>query len=222
MRTFLYLLGVSVILVSMAGHTSNFFGINSSGQKISQSTHDASVSKKNKKLKTPASEKPIFDTLVNDGEFLDWDWDRMLTWDDYLGPADVNSDAAATTSTTLGIEYKIRNNNVFHRIICRFSKVKSWGRHKTKYILAHEQAHFDITEIFARKLNKAMLEYRFNPNTFKKDLDKIYNEVVDAKLAYQNRYDKETDHSRNKKVQEEWLVRIEEDLVATDAWSNYN
>ena len=47
--------------------------------------------------------------------------------------------------------------------------------HKTDYILKHEQGHFDIAEIFARKLNKKMSEYKFNKTTYKTDLKNIYD-----------------------------------------------
>ena len=51
-----------------------------------------------------------------------------------------------------------------------FQKQDHGDEHKTDYILRHEQGHFDIAEIFARKLNKKMSEYKFNKTTYQKDL----------------------------------------------------
>jgi hypothetical protein len=44
---------------------------------------------------------------------------------------------------------------------------------------------------------------------------------VEAKEALQKSYDKETDHSRNKKKQEEWLERIDLLLENTKPYANY-
>jgi predicted secreted Zn-dependent protease len=92
---------------------------------------------------------------------------------------------------------------------------------KTDYILAHEQGHFDITEVYARKLNEALSEYKFNPESFKQDISDIYQKIVDEKEAAQEAYDDETDHSRHRKIQLEWLDKIHGQLEETEPFSNY-
>ncbi|HYC41168.1 MAG TPA: DUF922 domain-containing protein [Chitinophagaceae bacterium] len=161
----------------------------------------------------PATEAPKDD-------YIDWS-PKKLEWSDYQSKPDPESDAAATTTTYLGVEYKVSGNQFQYRIACRFSKEKSWGLHRTAYILAHEQGHFDITEIFARRLNQRLSEYRFNKRTFEKDLKRIYDRVMKEKEEFQNRYDHETDFSRNRKVQYEWLDRIGEILSETEEWGGY-
>ena len=160
-------------------------------------------------------------SLAQDEQFIEWSPAKRLTWDDYLAPPSSLSDAAAITSTALGIEYHIRNNSLTYNITCRFSKTRSWGRYKTTYILQHEQGHFDITEIFARKLAKEIKEYKFNPRKYPDDLGKIYNRVMDEKEQYQNKYDIETDYSRNKEKQAEWLKKIEAELEKMDGFADY-
>ena len=103
-------------------------------------------------------------------------------------------------------------NGFDYKITCTFSKTKSWGLHKTDYILMHEQGHFDIAEIFARKLNKKMSEYKFNKNSFKEDLKEIYQSIAIEKDAFQNQYDEETNHSIKKEKQAEWLKKISDQL----------
>jgi len=159
---------------------------------------------------------------AQDSQYINWSTARKLSWNDYLASPDKNSDAAATTSTALGIEYRLRNNNVSHSIVCRFSKTKSWGRFKTDYILAHEQCHFDITEVFARKLHKAMMEYEFNSASYKNDLNKIYEDIVKEKQDFQNEYDLETQHSQNREKQKEWQKKIEKMLDDYKEYAMYN
>lgn len=140
-------------------------------------------------------------------QFIPWS-EKRLTWNDYLAEPSDLSDAAAITSTALGFEYHIRNNMPTYKITCSFSKTRSWGKYKTDYILKHEQGHFDITEIYARKLAKALDEYKFNPKKYQQDLNKIYGDVMKEKEEFQNEYDDNTDYSRKKGKQSEWLERI--------------
>ena len=154
-------------------------------------------------------------------ELMEWSNNNKLIWSDYKAKPDPESDAAASTSTYLVIDYNIRNDDMTYRIQSLFSKTRSWGLHKTAYILSHEQGHFDIAEIFARKLHKKMKEYKFNRRTYQNDLDKIYQEVVDAKSAMQNQYDKETKHSINKEKQAQWLKKIEDLLADYEDYADY-
>jgi len=154
-------------------------------------------------------------------QFIEWSSANRLTWDDYLAKPPSSTDAAAITSTALGVEYRLKNNLLAYTITCRFSKTNSWGRHKTDYILQHEQGHFDITELFARKLAKELKEYKFNPRKYQEDVGKIYKKVMGEKEEYQNKYDKETDFSRNKAQQAEWLQKIRDELDDLDEYASY-
>lgn len=164
---------------------------------------------------------PLF-ALAQGDEFIEWSPLKKLTWSDYLATPASMSDAAAITSTALGMEYHVRNNILTYAITCRFSKTNSWGRHKTEYILRHEQGHFDITELFARKLAKEIKDYKFDPKKYQQQLNKIYKKVMNEKEDYQEKYDKETDFSRNKEKQAEWLEKIKDELDELDEFANYH
>jgi hypothetical protein len=158
---------------------------------------------------------------IKDEELLDWSASRKLTWSDYKASPDTESDAAASTTSYLAIEYDITSFSFGYKIQSRFSKTRSWGLYKTPYILSHEQGHFDIAEIFARKLNMNMSEYTFNKRTYQPDLNKIYNDILEEKEKMQNNYDKETNHSINKEKQAEWLKKIATMLEDLQKFSDY-
>lgn len=157
----------------------------------------------------------------SDEEVLEWNASRRLSWADYKASPNPESDAAASTTTYLGIDYDITSNSFRYKIYSRFSKTQSWGLHKTAYILTHEQGHFDIAEIFARKLYKKMSDYTFNKKTYEKDLKKIYEDVTKEKEEMQNKYDKETNHSINKEEQADWLKKIAAMLDEYADWADY-
>ncbi len=154
-------------------------------------------------------------------EMIPWELDKRLVWDDFLCEPKVGSDAVASTSTSLGIAYQLSNGELRYHITCYFNKEKSWGLMKTDYILAHEQGHFDITEIFARKLNEALQNYKFSKRNYKRDIGQIYQSIVSEKEEFQRNYDAESDHSRNKKTQYDWLERIEKMLAETQPYAYY-
>lgn len=160
-------------------------------------------------------------SLKESGDYLPWAHVRPLTWDDFLCEPKRNTDAVALTSTALGIAYNVSNNQLHYEITCGFSKAKSWGLLKTEYILAHEQGHFDITEIFARKLYKELRDYKFRKRNFRQDVNEIYDRVVKEKENFQFAYDSLTDHSRNRSIQKEWLEKIQELLNETEPYADY-
>ena len=164
---------------------------------------------------------PFFLFSQQDAEIINWSEDKKLVWDDFKAAPQKDGDVAALTATHLGFAYNVENWKVSYTIECRFEKNRSWGLVKNNWILKHEQGHFDVAEIFARKLFKAISEYQFNKKTFQKDLDSIYKKIVDEKEKFQDDYDDETDFSRNKKRQEEWLKKICTILSESKSWASY-
>lgn len=164
---------------------------------------------------------PLLVLSLRDEDHIKWQEDRRLTWDDFKAAPLKLGNTAAMTTTHLGFSYSVTNGTVTYKIDCRFEKNKSWGLVKNDWILKHEQGHFDIAEIFARKLNKLINEYQFSRSSFQKDLDVIYKSIVDEKEKFQQQYDDETDYSRNKANQEEWCKKIEAELTQNKTWAGY-
>jgi hypothetical protein len=154
-------------------------------------------------------------------ELIDWNVSRRLTWDDYKASPNPNNDAAASTTTYLRISYNISSEGFTYKIRSQFSRTSSWGRYKTDYVLKHEQGHFDIAEIFARKLNRQMHDYVFNRRSYQKDLNRIYFGIENEREQMQNDYDLETNHSINQEKQALWFKKIDSLLREYDDWKNY-
>lgn len=159
--------------------------------------------------------------VINEDAIIAWTTGKKLSWDDFLCSPQKQGEAVASTSTSLGIAYQVKDGELSFDITCHFSKKKSWGLLKTDYILAHEQAHFDITELHARKLYEALYDYEFNSKTFKKDIAAIYERIVKEKEAMQKAYDGETDHSRRRRIQYDWLEKIDVMLAETEMFASY-
>lgn len=164
---------------------------------------------------------PLILLSQKEEEFIKWNENKKLTWDDFKADPLKTGSTVAMTTTHLGFSYSFANGKITYKIDCWFDKNKSWGFVKNDWILKHEQGHFDIAEIFARQLYKSVSEYQYNKNTFQKDLEAIYKSIVDGKEKFQLQYDQETDHSRNKTRQEEWFQKIESELKQNKSWAGY-
>jgi hypothetical protein len=154
-------------------------------------------------------------------ESIPWSVRRIVGWQDFQSAPMRGTEAVASTSTSLGLAYQLKDGELSYEITCNFSKSKSWGLMRTDYILAHEQGHFDITEICARRLYQELSAYTFNKRTYKQDLTRIYNTVVAEKERMQEVYDRETDHSRNKGIQATWQDSIQKMLDESQDWAQY-
>ena len=163
----------------------------------------------------------LFTTATQTNNLIPWSASRKLTWDDFKGSPDPNSSNAALTSTNINIEFGYNDNSFKYAIKCNFDKNRSWVRIKNNDVLVHEQGHFDLAEIYARKLNKVMKGYHFNVKTASTDLNLLYENVMKEHRQVQTRYDQETDYSRNKPKQEEWLKKIAGDMKGLEEYANY-
>lgn len=139
-----------------------------------------------------------------------------LTWNDFLiRPAsDYTSKFAASVSTGLDLkwDYNIENaqQNFTYKVKACLYPSSSWvfEHKKDSALLAHEQLHYDITELHARKLRMLISGYELGRN-IRKDLKVIYKNVESSRHKMQSAYDAETIHSKNKEQQLLWNSKID-------------
>ena len=141
-------------------------------------------------------------SLVQSQEEVEWSPNFRFTWADFKGPAPVNSSAAATTAS--GISYNFSTSYENNELKVEYAVCND-------VTLMHEQLHFDITELYARKMRKQLAETKFTENV-KEEVRKIYKTTLRQLNDFQNKYDSETNYSRNLIVQERWGNEIETSL----------
>jgi hypothetical protein len=147
-----------------------------------------------------------------------WDAETKLVWADFKG--DIPPDAVPAATTASGISYKYSANLLHHEVNLDFEVNAFFYPNESWYkpdvcndlILSHEQLHFDISELFARKMRKRLNETSFSDNV-KAEIRKIYKETLKELADFQDRYDWETNFSRNREAQLRWNTQIAEALV---------
>ncbi len=147
-----------------------------------------------------------------------WRPDYKLVQEDFKGK--IKSGAAGMAVTYILFTPAEVDGQIVYRIEAIFSKTKSALRNESKFMINHEQKHFDITEIHARKFRKKLAETNFLKvkNTSEKITD-IYMDVCKEWNKEQEKYDKETEHSVNLAKQDLWDEKIVKELEELSAYA---
>jgi hypothetical protein len=155
-----------------------------------------------------------------------WDEKYKLDIDDFWEKQKnpkLNRDADGYVSL-IGMETSILLGKVIFKIYAAMDKSKSWINKKKseEYIqdvLDHEQRHFDLAEIIARKLRKKIMrKFWFRISLSCKDLRYVDN-IYDEYLKIQDQYDSEIKNEGDS-AQERWDKWIDEELEKTKKWYN--
>ncbi len=86
------------------------------------------------------------------------------------------------------------------------------NRNANARTLKHEQTHFDITEIFARKLRKSFEGATGLCPDRPKDARKLFDRLSEESQDIQSRYDNETAHGMSFDAQTRWTRSVEAGL----------
>ena len=140
---------------------------------------------------------------------IPWDKEYKLSWSDFKGKIPPAAVPAATTAS--GISYSYTANLLHHEVNLDFEvnayfyPNESWYKPQvcTENTLAHEQLHFYISELFARKMRARLRRTSFSDNV-KQEVREIYQEILQELKDFQDQYDWETNFSRNLEKQQEW------------------
>jgi len=96
------------------------------------------------------------------------------------------------------------------KVYAYFVKSKSWAIEKNDYYLTHERLHFDIAEIYARKIRKAFDSLNNENITDVAKYKDVYNKYGVQLRYYNKQYDSEVYYSE--KRQSEWIQNIHSEL----------
>jgi hypothetical protein len=157
---------------------------------------------------------------------ISWRDNYKLQWHNFKGEPKQNTDVVAVTASGITFGYSVKTSN--SKIISFSSSVeahfypkKSWY-HKERadtYILAHEQLHFDITELHVRKLRKLIAQLEVSQNL--RNLLNQLHQNSNAELAeMQNKYDTESNNSINKDSQTKWILFVKKELQRYEVYKS--
>lgn len=154
------------------------------------------------------------------GNLIFWTSEKKLSWSDFKGTPNPKSSYFAFTESGIKADLESKDDSVFINVRTYFDKQSSWTKDiKNESLLQHEQLHFQITELFARKFRKELSETKFTMKQLSDELHKIHGRVFSDCREMQARYDKETNHSIIKEKQAEWNKKVQTELESLSNWS---
>jgi len=163
----------------------------------------------------------LFASVDSDSDIIYWDGIDKLSWADFEADPDMSKDAFYALTSSGIIDYKgCKDGIITYKFRAYFEKDESWVKQEaiTDYHLAHEQLHFDITELYARKLRKLLSNLEFKCGQ-EKDFERFVSATLENWYNEQRNYDIMTRHSLNKEQQREWQYRIKMELSLLDNYA---
>lgn len=145
-------------------------------------------------------------------------WQRKITVDDFSIKKTSSGRFAATIFTNMGYQSAVdmSSDTIYLDLQVKVSQVKgmSWilEESKTKFVINHEQTHFDITQLIAEKFKKRLQEEILPANDFDSRLQFLYLEYYRQINKMQTKYDNETEHGLNKIEQVRWEKYVKDEL----------
>lgn len=153
------------------------------------------------------------DNFKQDSDEILWSSERKLIWNDFAGVPDTSqTNLAALTSAEIEITQNWGENDIPKYVLqCHFIKSQSWTKVHDELTLLHEQLHFDIGELFTRKIRRS-----FDSLNAKKVKDyliyeKVFFSYVEKNESFQKKYDSEVNF--NDVSQLKWAKKISAELL---------
>jgi hypothetical protein len=158
-----------------------------------------------------------------EGDKIRWDTSYKLKWTDYKASPYQESDVSAVS--TISINYQLIREELDLKLIiyAEFIKDKSWVRTEAKNkpsLLKHEQGHFDVYEIFARKIRSEIISSDLSKNNYKDEINLLYDSLVDLCAITNQQYDKESMLSMDSIGQAKWDMFFANELNKLSDFSN--
>jgi hypothetical protein len=158
-----------------------------------------------------------------DEKYISWSKDYKLKWSDFQGVSDredpVETLTEAFTYVNISIHSKSVGGKMSFEVKCLFIKDMSFvsGKDRSQELLQHEQIHFDLSEVYARKLRQYLSQ--LDSSSYKSRRSMI-QEILKEREYDQELYDQETSHGLNREKQLEWEKSIRMRLQQLEEYSS--
>ena len=141
-----------------------------------------------------------------------WSAERPLTVADFQARPRPSETLAALTSTDINTGASCRNDELRGTARASFDPASSWVRDParlTPALLRHEQLHFDLTEVYARRLRQQLALLQLPCEQMSPAFQRLSQAGYAAWQLAEDAYDRDTRHGLDAAQQARWeqLVR---------------
>lgn len=160
---------------------------------------------------------------LDDDHAFAWSARRPLVWRDFQGTPPTDGAEGAKTSYSLYSTWRCRGSEFEYRVVAGFRQRQSWVKAivlndttQRRTVLGHEQTHFDIAEVHARRMRRAFGELVRPCSKSDDQIRAFVQDLAEAEKAEQRRYDSETIHGLLVETQASWSVQTRRRLAASN------
>ena len=144
-----------------------------------------------------------------------WSASRPLTVADFKGRPRPNEAHAALTSANINTGARCSGDVFAGTAQASFSPGLSWVRdpaRMTPALLRHEQLHFDIAEVYARRLRQQLAALRLPCSQLGTTFDRVSQAAYAAWEQAEDAYDRDTNHGLQPERQAQWEAQVKQQL----------
>lgn len=166
----------------------------------------------------PSSASSLDDALAEDmasERGMPWSHGRRLLWSDFQGRPPQGGNEGARTAYGLYYAWSCHDDVFTFRVIAALHPLRSWVKpvvvdnvHESARVLRHEQTHFDITEVHARRMRQRFGTLSAACAKTDGELRALARQLVEAEKEMQRRYDRETNHGLVAPRQTAWSADV--------------
>jgi hypothetical protein len=151
-----------------------------------------------------------------------WSAARPLTWSDFQGSPPTEGPEGAKSSYTLYSTWRCRGAAFEFRVMVGFRPRQSWVKGvvlndpvQRQTVLGHEQTHFDLGEVHARRMRQVFGHVVDPCRMTTAELDALVRRLTHDEAEEQRRYDSETNHGLLAAQQTAWSLQTRRRLAAS-------
>ncbi|MCW3806469.1 DUF922 domain-containing protein [Plebeiibacterium marinum] len=160
--------------------------------------------------------------LPKENRYKSWNEEEKLTWNDFTFASKDTCSFAKDALISVLIKYKsFYNPKLGFSVVAVIDKKTSWTIDTiSKDLLEHEQYHFDLCELYARKIRETYDSLLKTNNTNILKYTEVFERLDEEHFLEQSRYDVETNHGADKSEQKMWETYIEEELMSLNTYAD--
>ena len=151
-----------------------------------------------------------------------WSASRPLTVADFKGRPKSAEGHAALTSANINTGATCRSNVFAGTAQASFDPATSWVREPgtmTPALLRHEQLHFDIAEVYARRLRQQLAAVHTTCDRLGTTFDRISQATYAAWQQAEDTYDRDSNHGLQHERQAQWEAQVRQQLQELAAFA---
>lgn len=167
-----------------------------------------------KKSISPDIRKFKKDTIV-------WQADSLLKKEDFKARYKGSNGPLGFTDAAIFIYPGENSGQLIFYVEALFFKSKSYIVKYSEYVLKHEQIHFDIAELYARKLRQKIADTDFKKvKDVHGEITRFFRQTFADFKKEEEKYDKDTQHGLNPAKQQLWNDDIQNRIKELDKYSD--